>query len=184
MIVQKIHRYWITTLLLVLCTSSFINAQTPIYKSVDENGNVIFSDEPPTPEATPYDIPDANLSVISTVRANPRQTNRQQPNSLDTIKRTFDFISPGVDETFWGTSATLRVQLDIKPRLTSNLSIILYIDGEQVREINTNQVNINSIERGTHTVRAELVDQNGNILEQAGPRTFFMKQHSQNFGGG
>lgn len=173
-------------LLLLLCCSGIAVAQAPIYKSVDENGNVVFSDEPPTPDAEPYDVPE--LSVIGTVKANPRRATAGRDNQSDSdsaIRRPdFSFVAPAADETFWGTAASLDVVFAVNPPMRQGMRIIVYIDNAQVSEMRSTRTTINAIDRGTHEIRAELIDQSGNVIAKAGPQQFFMKQFSQNFNGG
>lgn len=149
-----------------------------IYKSYDENGNVVYSDQPPTPDAEPIDLPEVN--IVTSVPANPRPVNRSGDDDGQT-PLALQMLSPNNEETFWGTSQNLEVSFDVQPEMRQGLQIAIYIDDSREAVIRTSRTTIKSIDRGTHTVRAELLDSRGNVLDEVGPRTFYMKQYSNNF---
>ncbi len=152
-------------------------AASEIYKSYDENGNVVFSDQPPSPDAQPIDLPEAN--IVNSVPASPRPVRRDD--GLDQIPLALQMLTPSDEETFWGTSQNLDVSFDVQPELRPGMQIAIYIDDNREAVIRTSRTTISSIDRGTHTIRAELLDSRGNVLDNTDTRTFFMKQYSSNF---
>ncbi len=152
---------------------------TEIYKSYDENGNVVFSDQPPTPEAKPMDLPQAN--VVPSVAATPAPVRRDNDGDGSGPSVRLNMLSPNSEETFWGTSQNLPVSFEVQPEMRRGMRIAVYIDDRREALISGSRITIEGIERGTHTVRAELLDRRGNVLAEVEPRTFFMKQYSSNF---
>lgn len=177
-----ISRYFVgyggmVVLLLLIALPGHAQAQDKIYKSVDENGNVIYSDQPPSPDAKPIVLRESN--IIETVKAQPAPLE----SSAETASQPpeIGIISPGNEETFWGTGNDLPVQLEVSPQLRPGMQINLFIDDEKVATVGGLQTSLQQIDRGTHTFRAELVSNNGEIIATSQSRTFFMKQFSQNF---
>ncbi len=168
-------KYSIALALLLLLTA--VQAQHKIYKSVDENGNVVFSDQPPSKDAVPIVLQESN--VVKIVKAQPAPMD--DPNQQATAPTEIAILSPESEATFWGTGNDLSVQLEITPAMTPGMKIQLYIDDEHVATISTSATRLQQIDRGTHTFRAELISRNGEIIATTESRTFFMKQWSQKF---
>jgi hypothetical protein len=166
-------------LALWLCGHAVAMAQTTIYRSIDENGNVVFSDEPPSDDAEPIVLKESN--VVSSVRAQPApRSGGTDDNAVPAY--AVSFVSPEPEETFWGTGNDLSVELAVDPMMAAGMQIRLFIDDQQVASIGSLEVTLQQIDRGTHVIRAELVDGTGRLLARSEPVTFFMKQFSQNFG--
>lgn len=175
-------KYFGTGLLPLLLMSSLAlstqaHAQDKIYKSVDENGNVIFSDQPPTPDAKPMLLQESN--IIKTVKAQPAPVGSAGETSNQPLE--IGILSPQPEETFWGTGNDLPVLLEVKPDMRPGMQVNLYIDDEKIATVASEQTTLQQIDRGTHTFRAELVSNNDEIIATTETRTFFMKQYSQNF---
>lgn len=152
---------------------------TEIYKSYDENGNVVFSDQPPSPEAEPIDLPEVN--VVTSTPANPRPVGNNDPDSGPGLPLALQMLTPADEETFWGTGQDLEVSFEVQPEMRPGMRIAIYIDDEREALISSTRTTIRAIDRGTHSIRAELLDSRGNVLDEVRPRTFFMKQFSRNF---
>jgi len=176
-------RQWIKFSLLILLVSvaclgyiQRVNA-TEIYKSIDENGNAVFSDQPPTPGSEPITLPEPNIVTSVPARPSiPRNINRQSGVDL-----AFRMLSPNDEETFWGTALSVDASFAVLPEMTSGMSIVIYIDGQREVAINGTTTTLSEIDRGTHTIWAELLDSRENVLAETESRTFFMKQFSRNF---
>lgn len=153
-------------------------AGAEVYRFVDENGVVTFTDQPPGPGAEPMDLPP--ITVIET-----RTPSFTPPPSLGDAASggqayaDLRFFSPQPEETFQGTGNSLSVRLQSATPLRPGDRVVLFLDQVRQGEFATLAVNLDGIPRGTHTVRAEILSQGGQVLAGAGPVTFFMKQHSQ-----
>jgi len=172
---HRVVRLLLCSVLLLLLQAAAL-AQNQIYKSVDEDGNVIYSDQPPSPDAEPIVLRESN--IIETVKAQPDPIS-----SGETASQPLEIgiLSPQNEETFWGTGNDLPVLLEVKPQLRPGMQINLYLDDEKVATVGTLQTTLQQIDRGTHSFRAELVSSEGEIIASTESRTFFMKQFSQNF---
>jgi len=177
------NRYFGMVMLPLLLMSSVAlathaQAQDKIYKSVDENGNVTYSDQPPTPDAKPMLLQESN--IIETVKAQPAPVNAAADEAA-TQPLQIGILSPQPEETFWGTGNDLPVLLEVKPDMRPGMQVNLYIDDAKIATVASEQTTLQQIDRGTHTFRAELVGINDEIIATSETRTFFMKQYSQNF---
>lgn len=158
-----------------------------IFKVVDEDGNVTFTDQRPTGDAEPVDLPP--LSVISTdiqVPETPAQgAVAEEPKAPSTRElrkqfRDFRIIQPQAEETFWGTENTVVVTWGSDQEIPGTMSVMLFVDGAGQRAPATGGVTL-TLDRGEHQVYAELRDQWNRRIVTTDTVTFFVKQHSVNF---
>ncbi len=155
-----------------------------IYKTIDQNGNVVYTDEPPTAGAQPMDLPD--LSVVTP--REPMRVGEAGSNADDRAEESepqgfgeFRIVSPASDQTYWGTGNAMTVALKTDRPVNPNVDVIVYINDTPMPASKSMSTRVTGIPRGTHTLRAELHSPNGQVLAVAGPVTFHMKQHSANF---
>jgi len=157
-----------------------------IWKVVDENGNVVYTDQPPRDGSTPMDLPE--LSVIETdIQVKPTPAGVEEVKTLTSLElrklyRDFRITRPLPEETFWGTASTVVVTWGSNTPLTPDLSVRLFVDGEVQVAPATGGVSL-TLERGEHNVSAELRDAGGRRIIRTKSVTFFVKQNSVNFSG-
>ena len=157
-----------------------------IWKVVDEDGNVTYTDQPPKDGAAPMDLPE--LSVIETdykdtkmpVAAGEEEVVAPTTRELRKIYRDFRITRPIAEETFWGTANQVVVTWGSKTPLTPDLSVRLFVDGTVQNASAAGGVSL-SLDRGEHVVFAELRDSRNRRIMRTGSVTFFIKQNSANF---
>jgi len=168
--------------LLVLTLSLF--AEGEIYRVVDKDGNVIYTDERPSGGAEPMDLPP--LSVIESdiqVPAPGEQSaaaaeEATKPPTLRDLRRQFqDFriTQPQNEETFWGTANAVVVAWGTSQPVPAELSARLFVDGTPQDVPPSGSVTL-TLDRGEHKVYAELVDARGRQIVATETVTFFVKQ--------
>jgi hypothetical protein len=158
-----------------------------IYKVVDKDGNVIYTDQRPSSDAQPMDLPE--LSVIQTdvpppapAAAAAAEEQAEPPTARELRKLYADFriTQPQQEETFWGTENTVVVAWGSAQPIPPELSVKLYVDGAAQDVAGNGSVSL-TLDRGEHTVYAELLDARKRPLVTTETITFFVKQHSVNF---
>lgn len=186
----------IASLLLILSPAAFGQA---IYKVVNPDGSVTYTDQKPNPGAEPVEL--QPLSVIETNVAVPEDTGADDagaaaaegadPESAEPTRaelrrmyRDFRISQPMDEETFWGTGNEVTVSWATSTPLREGMSVTLYVDGES-RDATRGSVTL-VLDRGSHEVYAVLQNDSGQRIAATAPVTFFVKQHSVNFnrGGG
>jgi hypothetical protein len=156
-----------------------------IYKTVDENGNVVYTDQPPGGDAEPLTLP--GLSVIATVRPEPKEEpeveedDQQDVTSIRDLRRgyrDFSIVNPAAEQTIWGANNEVTIAWDTRYRLQRGMTVTLFLDGS-AREPTTDQtVTLSRLDRGAHTVYAELIDARNRKIATTEPVTFYIQQHS------
>ena len=159
-------------------------SQGKIYKVVDKDGNVTFTDQRPSAGAEPMDLPP--LSVIETdiqVPAASATDPEPQPPTIKDLKkqfRDFTITQPQPEQTFWGTENNVVVSWGTSQEISSDMSVTLFVDGERQKAPAVGSVSM-TLDRGEHQVYAELRDETGRRIITTDTVTFFVKQYSQNF---
>lgn len=166
-------------------------ALSEVYKSVDKDGNVVYTDQPPEPGAEPMELP--GLSVIASLpttravaeAAASEEDDLEQVTDIRELRqgyKDFHISSPQQEETIEGTGNSVTLSWNSRYALQSGMAVIFSLDGVPLDPTVTSSVNLQQIDRGAHTVTARLVDSQLRIIAQASPVTFYMRQWSQNFG--
>lgn len=153
-------------------------ASAEVYKCVDEDGTVIFTDQKCSDDAQPMDLPE--LTVMDAPKpkpaASPEGEGDQQP---ETIYPSLTMLSPKREETFQGTGNTLPLRLATKGPLRSGDKVVVFLDDQEQGSFNNLSVDLQQVPRGTHQVRVEIRDDQGRVVGQTASITFHMKQHSR-----
>ena len=159
-----------------------------IWKVVDENGNVVYTDQTPKDGSKPMELPE--LSIIETdfqLEQKPTVKDKVEPPSrvdLRRLYRDFRIIRPLPEETFWGTANSVVVTWDSSTPLTPDLSVWLFVDGKAQSEAAPPIGGVSLIlDRGEHNVSVELRDAGNRRIMRTESVTFFVQQGSVNFGG-
>ena len=172
----------------VFLLSSFaVFSEGEIYKVVDADGNVTFTDQPPSTGAQPLDLPP--LSVIETdiqVPEVPAQVAAgEDPKELTArelrrLYSDFSITQPQSEETFWGTGNSVLVTWGSTQAISPEMSVMLFVNGAAQKAPASGSISL-SLERGEHSVYAELRDERNRRIVTTDSVTFFIKQHSANF---
>jgi len=165
-------------------TSSSLLAQ--VYKVVDENGNVTFTDIPPGDGSKPVDLP--GLSVIETPEFAPTARQAAEAAGADaeapeeTLRslrqsfRDFEIISPQSEESIWSPDGPVSAAWRTSNALRDGMQVMLFIDGNLQATTTQAMVPLVGLERGEHTISAEIRDQRNRTIATAQPITFFVRQ--------
>ncbi len=166
--------------LLLAMTSTSVVGQ--IYKSVAPDGTVIYSDQAPDPNAQPMELPE--LTVVASSRRTPQVSPREpdqspaEPSAVPPRYEEFRLVQPTADQTYWNTGYSLTVQASNAEPLAPGHRVRFVVDGEPRGESETFSILLTEIYRGEHSVKAEVVNDLGDVVASTQPVTFHMKQTS------
>lgn len=173
-------------LLLLICVSGTTAAAERVYKTTDKYGNVVFSDTPP---------PEASQQQKTTERVDVRQPNTFEPVALperepwivegeggEEEEPTYTSIAiaqPGNDETLRDNAGNVAVSLRIEPGLRVGHTVQLYMDDALVGSGPVSQFLLENTDRGSHSLRAEVVDGSGTVVIASESAVFHLQKYSQ-----
>ncbi|WP_376695809.1 DUF4124 domain-containing protein [Wenzhouxiangella sp. EGI_FJ10305] len=160
----------LTALLATLAVS--VNAQD-VYRVVDENGNVTYTDQKPDDNAEPMELPELNvlegdedtLPGIATEGENAQGQGEAQPMNFR-IEQPADNteITPGSEQI----SIVMGIDIEVPP--TAQITLVL--DGRELTPVRTLQTDIPAPSPGEHRLFARLETPSGRVLGTTDPVTF------------
>jgi hypothetical protein len=179
------NKGWIPVLVLLLIPLA-AQAEGEIYKIVNPDGSVTFTDQRPAPGAEPLNLPP--LSVVETEIPVPEDAGAgaeeasREPTARDLQReyRDFRITQPQSEETFWGTGNQVTVSWGASKPIREDLNVTLYVDGAAQAAPAAGSVTL-TLDRGEHQVYAVLRDVNKRRIAVTETVTFFVRQHSVNF---
>jgi hypothetical protein len=168
-----------------------VASSAEVYKTVDEDGNVIYTDQRPSPDAEPMDLP--GLSVISAQRPQAGSPGARQAAekpgedgdvtmSLGDLKRgyrDFAIVSPIQDQVFTGMADMSFVAAwSTRNRLRNGMNVTVYFDGRKFPPTTEPTVGLGRLDRGTYELYAVLTDDRNRRIATAESVTFHVRRNS------
>jgi hypothetical protein len=164
--------------LLALAAPAF--AGQTVWKWVDDKGVTHYSDQP-VPGATKMELNSSNRS-----NTDPKPSYTQQGPGRDIPAQKgpayvrFVVESPQQDESIINTGGKLQVRLASTPAIGGGQEIAIYLDGARLEGLSRSSMSheLSDVPRGTHTLKAVVLGQNGTPLQETPPVTFHVRQES------
>lgn len=152
-----------------------------VYKWVDEDGVVHFSDQP-RPGAEEIELaPAPSIPAAPPARTPPQAAGAEDEEAVeaedDPGYESLRVVSPGPEVTLWNIGGTLDVRLDLQPSLRPGHQVRLYFDGS-ARDVRGTSFQLQEVYRGTHNIQAEVVDENGELQIRSENHRFYVQQTS------
>lgn len=157
-----------------------------VYRHVDAQGNVSYSDRPERGEAV-------TLSPLTVVPARPeapspsaRRDTREAsaPSTAPPFLpySTFRITTPKDEQTLpTGYAGNIQVELSVEPALRDDHRIRLLLDGRISQSALHSEVfMLSNLPRGEHQISAELLDADGRVRHRSEPVTLFVQRASVN----
>jgi hypothetical protein len=169
--------------ILIFCLSLFsYSTWAEIYRSVNENGVVTYSDQP-NPKAESVKLPAANISTQPTQPSQKTQT-------TDTVEKklgqhvdytAFEINSPKDQDTFQNATE-FPISVTINPALQEGDKIQFLLDGTPILSpvadtgitIPKVQDGKELVERGSHTISAQIINAQGDVIATTPGITIFV----------
>ena len=171
-------------LLLSLLLASCV-ASAQIYKTTDEQGNVVFTDTPPadtnaerievrSPNTTPPPPP---------VEAAPQPASEEQENVA--VEFSVAITAPDNETTIPMGPGNFSVSARVAPALAQEEALQLYLDDEPWGEPQqATDWDLTNVFRGAHDLTVAVLDVDGNRLAISTPVRVYVMRPSVNFRGG
>lgn len=163
-------------LLLLLAVPLTLSAQ--IYRHVDADGNVSYSDRP-HPDAEEVE-PGAPSTY--TPRSRPSvATPQHDAEDPAPVYEHLAIASPPHEGTVRDNEGRVQVRIAISPRLREGHAVELLLDGERVAHGSSTTVQLENVYRGEHQLQVRVRDARGEIVAESDPSIFYMHQASRLF---
>ena len=184
MIADKSKFFLLMALLMMLAVAP-LAAQ--VYKTVDADGNVTYTDQPPKDGSGPIEL--APISVVETpsYETAPKSAKAEEAandkQSLKTLRRKYsDFaiVAPQSEESVWHPESAVPVAWGTGAQLQEGMKVRVSVDGREQAITTAQVVQVPGLDRGEHVVTAELLDAGNQKIATAEPITFFIRRPSVN----
>jgi len=157
-------------LVLLLLPALAATAQSKVYRWTGPDGATVFSDEP-RPGAQEVEIPPVQTMPRLEL---PRATGPEEDSrpTDEAGYQNFSFVTPQQDEGIRANNGVVDVRMTLDPPLRAGHTIAVTLDGEPLGGNAPLSFQLPGMDRGTHTIAAEVVDAAGAAVISAGPVTF------------
>ena len=181
---QRIHD--IPAWLLILPLLSFApTADAEIYKIVDADGNIVFTDIPPNDSKETVQLTDPNnfTPITPTTPDSPNRalhTNAEDPTPALKHYESVIITQPIQDEAVRENSGNITVQVSAYPTLDRPRGHIfeLHLDTVVIARNQNGVFKLENVDRGTHTLKALIMNNADAVIATSADQTFHMLRYS------
>ncbi|EGM68305.1 DUF4124 domain-containing protein [Shewanella sp. HN-41] len=149
-------------------------AQATVYRWVDKDGKVHYSDEP-HPNAEVVELKEKTLNQIALP---PPQLDASANNQvIEKMAYQVNITSPEEEATVRDNNGDFEVTAIVTPEIKSRYLMVLKLDGQVVGQPQVSGIfKLTNIDRGEHTIVVDAMTQNGKVFASSSPRKIFLHQ--------
>lgn len=166
---------WVFAMLLALVLGVGLAHAGNVYKWVDAQGNVHYSDHP-HPGAMLVALPKTQTYVPPDSKGMPVPRPHTAPASPIGGYTQFSIASPGRHANLWYVHK-VTISVSLTPQLRPGDTLTYHLDGRTIGPTARQAVTFRHVYRGTHTASVTLNARQG-ATRSAGPVTFYVHQKS------
>jgi len=175
------HKYFLMSLMAFFLAFAVSPLTAQVYKTVDKDGNVTYTDTPPPDGSQPIDLRPISVIEAPIYETGSKQTVEGEEKEIPLRElrknyKDFAIVSPQQEESIWHPETPIMVTWNTKFQLQDGMMMTLFVDGVQKESTTVRSIPVSDLERGEHTLRAELRDAKNRKVASADPITFFVKK--------
>lgn len=152
--------------------SSGVGAQK-IYKFVLPDGRITYSDKPPEEDPEAREVTLSPLQTYSPPPTPPLQRSAK-PEKKGHEYQSLEVTSPSNDATLRDNGGNVQISIALSPGLQPGHSIDISMDGKSIGSGNSTSVTLTNVDRGSHTVQAKVLDEDGKAVLSSNSVTFHL----------
>ncbi len=154
-----------------------------IYRWVDKNGVVHYSDQPDSPSAELIDVIEPNAyepqDAAASTGAGTAGTGEAEDDPAVSPYDSLSIVSPTQDQVFFGADAAVNVAADLQGTLRPDHTVVFFLNGNRT-EANGLSTDYSGLARGSYFLRASIVDGSGQPVITSQQINFHVRQPSVN----
>lgn len=167
-------------LVLIACLALGAAATAQVYRVVDENGKVTYTDRPPSEGAEPVEIRVPNTSPPPPSSAFPKPD--PAPAAEPEASYLVSITAPSNETIIPRGPGNFSVSASVSPRLQQGHKLQLLLDGAPRQEPKTSGLwDLTNVFRGEHQLTVAVVNAKGEQLSTSEPVTVYVFRPSSNF---
>ena len=154
------------------------NASAKIYRSVDKNGNVIFSDQPAEGASASEEVHLRPPNAVPMKRVKlPEAESQIEEDEPPEGYRSLVITRPEPESTIRNQQEPVVVSVDLQPSLQGDDRLVLFDNGEAQPGMA-----LNTVIRGTHTLVVKVLNSDDEVLISSEPvQVYIHRSTVQNF---
>ncbi len=162
-----------TRLLIILLLLPMF-AYATVYKWVDKEGKVHYSDTPiENAQAVEFKSNTQNNIKLPPPVVLPKHSQSQTQTKQEGYQ--LNIISPAEEETLRDNNGNITLSVNISPDLANSHQLLLLMDGKVIGPPQRSSIfHLENIDRGEHIFKVQVITQNGKQLALTPPRTVFL----------
>jgi len=182
----KIHKTFLLILFAMVLAVTASPAGAQVYRVVDEDGNVTYTDQAPGDGSQPIELRPISVIEAPEFETAPKEGEEgaeggeeNKEMSLRYLRKNYqDFaiVAPQQEESVWHPDGPITVAWNARYALQEGMTVSVYLDGARQATTTEQIIPVIGLERGEHTVTAELKDAKNRRIATAEPITFFIRQ--------
>jgi hypothetical protein len=174
---------------LIMATATLIlsfdsGAASRIYKTVDANGNVVFTDIPPKDgeagEAMTIENPNTFQPAAPESReqwiVDSADENTEGAEAAAFTYQSLTISAPTSDEAIRENAGNVNVVANVVPELQTGHRVRILMDGKPEQAAARAVFMLPNVDRGSHSVQAEVIDDTGKVLITSSSTTFHLQR--------
>lgn len=165
----------LSLLLICIMIPSLLQAQ--VYRSVDKDGNVTYSDKP---SKGSVEVEVKELETVKPLETAPPIADKKD-NKPAAVYSGIEITSPQDDVSIRENTGNVSVTVSLNPNLKNGHKLVLYLDGEEYASGTTTNFQLQNIDRGSHQLRAAVQNAEGRLLISSKSITFHLHRFSALF---
>ncbi len=172
-------------ILLVLAGLTLSLAAQPqeIYRWIDKDGQVHYADQPGAPNAERVILADPNgyesepsFGDNAPVGSAPEDPDADQAAPYESLA----IVQPTPDQVFFGADAMIVVAAELDGTLRPDHTVVFFVNGNRRPAGSGLALELQGLDRGSHFLRAAILDQNGDPVITSQQITFHVREPSIN----
>lgn len=151
-----------------------------IYRTTDEDGNVVFTDQPPSDDAEPVEL-DPLTTVPAREPEMPATGDDTEPDAQQAAPvRGYEGVRiayPPADQAVRHNGGNVPVRLELLPEgaeLAEGHTALIVVDGGEHDAGRATEITVGPLERGPHRVRARILDRTGRVVAESSSTRFML----------
>lgn len=149
-------------------------AQATVYKWVDKDGKVHYSDEP-HPNAEVVELKEKTLNQIALPPAKLDSSANDQV--IENMAYQVNITSPEEEATVRDNNGDFEVIATVTPEIKGRYLMALKLDGQVIGQPQVGGIfKLTNIDRGEHTLVVDAMTQSGKVFASSSPRKIFLHQ--------
>lgn len=153
---------------------TYVSAET-VYKTVDIDGNIIFSDTP-SEGAEQIEIRKSQTLDLPAPPSFESSSKRKQEKLV--IYSNLQIVNPQDDATIHSNEGKVTVNVEMEPALIEGHQLVLYLDGKKIASGNSTTFTLNNIDRGTHQISINVVNADNKPIKESAKISFHLRRKS------